>query len=320
MAFRWLATILLLASASGAWAQGYPTEPVRIVVPYAPGGTQDLIARVLQDPLSKALGQPVIVLNKPGAAGAIGTREVANAKPDGYTLILSNNGPHSILPALKKDLGYDGLKSFAPISQVASTPYFLIVNPGVPVSDLKEFVAYARANPGVLDFASSGIGSMAHLAGEMLALKMGAKVVHVPYKGQSETVLAVMSGQVKFAVTTSSPAVTTYIADKKLKMLGVTTLAPSPLAPGVPTIASVLPGYDVDLWFGLLAPAGTPPAIVTKLNGMTATILKEATVRKRFSDMSVLPKWSEPGQLATMIAGELPRWAEVVRETAIPVD
>ena len=225
-----------------AAAQVFPSKPIRIVVPYPAGGTTDIMARALQEPMQKALGQPVIVDNKAGAAGAIGAREVARSPADGYTLLFSNIGPSSTTPLLVMDAGYDGVWDFSPVSQVSSAPLFVVINAAIPANDLRSFIDYGRAQPNALEYASAGIGSLGHLASELFARAAGMKMIHIPYKGQAPTANAVMTGEVKVLITTSSGAMNSFIKDGKLKLLGVSTSQPSPLAPGAPTVNPVLPG------------------------------------------------------------------------------
>ena len=309
--------LLLSLWMAGAGAQGFPSKPIRIVVPYPAGGTTDLMARALQEPMQKTLVQTVIVDNKAGAAGAIGAREVARSAPDGHTLLFSNNGPSSTTPLLVKDAGYDGVKDFAPVSQVSSAPLFAMINASVPANDLRGFIDYARAQPNALEYASAGIGSLGHLASELFARSAGIKMVHIPYKGQAPTANAVMTGEVKVLITTSSAAMNNFIKEGRVKLLGVSTGEPSPLAPGAPTIGSVLPGYKVEIWFGLLAPAGTPADIVAKLNDAVAKALALPELQARFQNFGVIAKGSTPRQLGELVADEVPRWTKVVQEADI---
>jgi tripartite-type tricarboxylate transporter receptor subunit TctC len=298
-------------------AQGFPSKPIRIIVPYPAGGTTDIMARALQEPMHKTLGQPVIVDNKAGAAGSIGAREVARSAPDGYTLLFSNNGPSSTTPLLVKDAGYDGVKDFAPVSQVSSAPLFVVINAALPANDLKSFIDYARAQPNALEYASAGIGSLGHLASELFARSAGIRMVHIPYKGQAPTANAVMTGEVKVLITTSSGAMNNSIREGRLKLLGVSTAQSSPLAPGAPTVSTVLPGYEVEIWFGLLAAAGTPADIVAKLNDAVAKALAQPELQQRFRNFGVIAKASTPKALGDLIADEVPRWTQVVREANI---
>ncbi len=298
-------------------AQAFPSKPIRIIVPYPAGGTTDLMARALQEPMGKTLGQPIIVDNKPGAAGAIGAREVAKSPPDGYTMLFSNNGPSSTTPLLVKDAGYDGIKDFAPVSLVSTAPLFVVVNAAVPVNDLKGFIDHARTQPNGLEYASAGIGSLGHLASELFARMAGIKMIHVPYKGQAPTSNAVMTGEVKVLITTSSSAMNSFISAGKLKLLGVSTPEPSPLAPGVPVVSTVLPNYKVEIWFGLLAAAGTPPDVIAKLNDAVSKAVALPDLQKRFVNFGVIATAGSPKRLGDLIADEVPRWTQIVREAGI---
>ena len=315
------ATFVLAAAcavfSAEANAQAFPSKPVRIVVPYPAGGTTDLMARALQEPMQKTLGQPVIVDNKPGAAGAIGAREVAKSPPDGYTMLFSNNGPSSTTPLLVTVAGYDGLKDFAPVSLVSTAPLFVVVNAAVPANDLKSFIDYARTQPNGLEYASAGIGSLGHLASELFARMAGIRMIHVPYKGQAPTSNAVMTGEVKVLITTSSSVMNGYITAGKLKLLGVSTPEPSALAPGAPVVASVLPGFKVEIWFGLLAPAGTPADVVARLNDAVAKAIALPDLQQRFVNFGVIAASSSPRRLHDLIAEEVPRWTQTVREAGI---
>lgn len=314
---RWVGGILLSCFCVWALAQGFPSRPIRIIVPYPAGGTTDIMARALQEPMQKTLGQPIVVENKAGAAGAIGAREVARAAPDGHTLLFSNNGPSATTPLLVKDAGYDGLKDFAPVSQVSSAPLFVMVNAAVPANDLRAFIEYARRQPNALEYASAGIGSLGHLASELFARTAGIRMVHIPYKGQAPTTNAIVSGEVKVLITTSSATMNTYIKEGRIRLLAVSTPEPSILAPGVPTVDSVLPGYRVEIWFGLLAPAGTPADVVAKLNDAVARALAQPDLQERFRNFGVIARASTPAQLARLIADEIPQWSRIVREAGI---
>ena len=293
----------------------YPDKPIKLIVPYPPGGTTDIMARTLQEPLSKALGQPVIVDNKAGAAGAIGTKQVATAAPDGYTLVFGNNGPSAIVPLLQRDVGYDPVKDFAPVSLVSIAPLVLVLHPSVPAGDVKEFVAWARTQPGGVEYATAGAGSLGHLATELFAKDAGLKLVHVPYKGQAPSTMAVLNGEVKMLLTTSSDSMGAAVRDGKLKLLGVSTAKPSPLMPGAPTIGQSLPGFEVNVWFGILAPAGTPAPVIAKLNAAIRTVLADPEIQRKFMGYGSIATASTPQEFAAMIGAEVPKWKGVV-ETA----
>lgn len=313
-----LCMVLLAQSAA---AQVFPSKPVRIVVPYPAGGTTDLMARALQEPMQKTLGQPVIIDNKAGAGGAIGAREVARSPADGYTLLFSNNGPSSTVPILQKDAGYDSLKDFSAVSLVSTAPLFVVVNAAVPAATVKQLIDYAKAQPNPLEYATAGIGSLGHLSSELFARAGGIRMLHIPYKGQAPTTNAVLTGEVKVLITTSSAAMNSHIAAGKLKLLAVSTAEPSPLAPpGTPLVMQTLPGYVVEIWFGILGPAGLPAEVVAKLNDAIGKALTQPDVQTRFSSFGVIATPSTPKRLADLIADEVPRWTQVVREAGIKAE
>ena len=315
---RWMAVLLGAAWTMIACAQGFPNKPIRLVVPYPAGGTTDIMARALQDSMQKTLGQPVLVDNKAGAGGAIGTREVARAAPDGYTLVFSNNGPSSTVPILQKDAGYDSLKDFTAVSLVSTAPLFVVVNGAVPVSNLRQFIDYAKAQPNPIEYATAGIGSLGHLSSELFARAAGIRATHIPYKGQAPTTNAVLTGEVRLLITTSSAAMNSHIAAGKLKLLGISTSEASPLAPaGTPLVSRTLPGYVVEIWFGILGPAGLPQDVVARLNDAIGKALAQPDVQTRFSGFGVVATHSTPKRLADLIADEVPRWAQVVRDAGI---
>ncbi|MBN9516227.1 MAG: tripartite tricarboxylate transporter substrate binding protein [Alphaproteobacteria bacterium] len=299
---------------AAAMAQ-YPDKPIKLIVPYSPGGTTDIMARTLQEPLSKALGQPVIVDNKAGAAGAIGTKQVATSPPDGYTLIFGNNGPSAIVPLIQKDVGYDPVKDFAPVSLVSIAPLTLVVHPSVPATNVKELIAWAKTQPGGVDYATAGAGSLGHLSTELFGKEAGIKLNHVPYKGQAPSTMAVLNGEVKLLLTTSSDTQDAAVKSGKLKLLGVSTPKPSPLMPSAPTIGQSLPGYETVVWFGILAPAGTPAPVVARLNAAIREVLAQPDIQQKFMGYGCIATASTPQEFAAMIAAEVPKWKSIV-ETA----
>ena len=310
-----LALVLAIAALPAAAQAPYPDKPIRLIVPYPPGGTTDIMARTLQEPLSKALGQPVIVDNKAGAAGAIGTKQVAAAAPDGYTLVFGNNGPSAIVPLLQKDVGYDPVKDFAPVSLVSIAPLVLVLHPSVPAGNVKELIAWAKTQPGGVEYATAGAGSLGHLATELFGKDAGLKLVHVPYKGQAPSTMAVLNGEVKMLLTTSSDTMGSAVKDGKLKLLGVSTAKPSPLMPGAPTIGQSLNGFEVNVWFGILAPAGTPAPVIAKLNAAIRAVLADPEIQRKFMGYGSIATASTPQEFAAMIGAEVPKWKGVV-ETA----
>lgn len=310
----------LIAASAGAFAQGFPSKPVRLVVPYAPGGTTDNLARALQEPMSKILGQPFVVENRPGAGGALATREVAKAAADGYTLVFGNNGPNSILPVLKSDIGYDPLKSFEPVAVVASVPLVLVVNGAVPASDLKGFIDYAKREPKGVDYASAGTGGLGHMASELFARAAGIRMVHVPYSGGGPATASVLSGDTKLFLSTFTQGMKAQADAGKLRFLGVTSREPTPLVPGVPAVAATLPGYSVEAWFGVLAPAGTPATVVLRLNEAIATATGQADIQERFRQLGASPLNLKPAAFSEMLAIELARWQSVAREANLKIE
>ncbi|MCA0248987.1 MAG: tripartite tricarboxylate transporter substrate binding protein [Proteobacteria bacterium] len=308
------AALTLLPAA--AMAQ-YPDKPIKLIVPYSPGGTTDIMARTLQEPLSKALGQPVIVDNKAGAAGAIGTKQVATSPPDGYTLIFGNNGPSAIVPLIQKDVGYDPVKDFAPVSLVSIAPLTLVVHPSVPANNVKELIAWAKTQPGGVDYATAGAGSLGHLSTELFGKEAGIKLNHVPYKGQAPSTMAVLNGEVKLLLTTSSDTQDAAVKSGKLKLLGVSTPKPSPLMPSAPTIGQSLPGYETVVWFGILAPAGTPAPVINRLNAAIREVLADPQIQQKFVGYGCIATASTPQEFAAMIAAEVPKWKSIVATTKI---
>jgi tripartite-type tricarboxylate transporter receptor subunit TctC len=315
--FRRLLLAALLAAPAVAFAQGFPSKPIRIVVPYPAGGTTDLMARALQDPVQKALGQPLVIENKPGASGVIAAREVARSGADGHTLLFINSGIVAVTPYVVKDAGFDGVKDFSPIALVSTAPLFVVVNAAVPATDLRGFIEWAKKQPNPVEFASAGTGSFGHLASELFARTAGVKMVHIPYKGQAPTTNAVVAGEVKMLVTTASAAMNGFISNGKLRLLGVTSPEPSPLAAGAPTVGSVLPGYAAETWFGFIAAAGTPPDVAAKLNEAISRALEAPEMQQRFASFGVQAKTASPRKVGEMIAEDVARWAPVIRDNNI---
>jgi tripartite-type tricarboxylate transporter receptor subunit TctC len=301
-------------AAQSALAQGFPSKPVRLVVPYAPGGTTDNLARAMQEPVTQLLGQPFIVENKPGAGGAIGTREVAKAAPDGYTLVFGNNGPHTILPLLQKDAGYDGVRSFEPVALAATVPLIVVVNGAVPVNDLRGFIEYAKREAKGVDYASAGAGGLGHMASELFARAAGVKMVHVPYSGGGPATTSVLAGDTKLFLSTFTQGMKSQADAGRLKILGVTSPGPTPLVPGVRPVAEVLPGYAVEAWFGVLAPAGTPAPVVARLHAAINGAIAQPELRERFQALGAAGSAVSPAQFGQAIAAEAQAWATVARE------
>jgi tripartite-type tricarboxylate transporter receptor subunit TctC len=309
----------LAATAGAVSAQSWPNRPIRMVVPLSPGGFADVPARILAARLSVVLGEQVFVENKPGAGGTIGADFVAKSKPDGYTLLFTGT-PHVISAWLYKSLPYDSLKDFAPVSLVASGPYVVVVNPQLPVGSVRELVAAAKAQPGKIDFASSGNGSAQHLVGALFNTMAGVDLNHVPYKGSGPAMQDLLSGQVKVSFA-GIPNVMPHVKAGRLRALAVTTPQRSPDLPDVPTVAEAgVPGYEATLWLNISAPAGTPAELVNRLYTETAKVLQDPEVQQGFRAAGVEATVLAPEPLGAFIRSEYEKWGRVVRETGATVN
>jgi tripartite-type tricarboxylate transporter receptor subunit TctC len=305
-----------LALALPAAAATYPDKPITVINPWTPGGPADTVARPILDKLSQRLGKAVILENRPGANGVIGASYVARATPDGYTLLFSHVGPITISPATQKTMPYDSLRDFAPITQVVSAATVLLVRPDLPIHSLKELVDYARANPGKLSYGSVGPGSTTHLAGEILAHMANVKLLHVPYKGAAPVVTDMLSGQISMAFLNIAGAMP-YIKSGQLRPIGVSTLQRSALLPDLPAIAEAYPGFEVNSWYGLMAPAGTPKPIVDRLQKEVADILKLPDIVKILSTNGLAPEGTTPEAYTQQIRKDLDRWQAVVKQSGL---
>jgi tripartite-type tricarboxylate transporter receptor subunit TctC len=309
----------VVAVAVPSFGQSYPTRPVRVVVPLSAGGFADVPARIIAPRLSNAFGQQFFVENKPGAGGTIGSDFVAKSKPDGYTLLWTGT-PHVIAPWLYKSVPFDALKDFTPIMQVAAGPYVLVVNPQLPVDSVPALIAAAKAQPGKIDFASSGNGSAQHLVAALFNSTAGIDLNHVPYKGSGPAMQDLLSGQVKVAFA-GVPNVITHVRSGRLRALGVTTTKRAPELPDVPTIAEAgLPGYEATLWLGLLAPAGTPPEIVQRIYQETAKALQDPELTPQFRGAGVEAAVIPPKEFGEFMRAEYEKWGKVVRDTGATVN
>ena len=303
-----------IVTAASVGAQDYPNKPIKFVVPYPPGGGTDVVARIVNEPLATELGQPIIIDNRGGAAGNLGTDIVAKSAADGYTILFTLSS-HTINPKLYEKLPFDVERDFVPVSLVALIPQILVANPAVPITSVSELIAYAKANPGKLNYASVGIGSPAHIAGELLKLKTGIDMVHVPYKGGGPAVTDTIGGQVQLAFV-SMPAALQHVKSGRLRAIAVTSAKRSASAPDVPTIAeSGVPDYVVESWYGALAPAKTSPAIVARLNAAFVKVLDNAQVKERLFAQGAEAAPSTPAEFDRVIKDELAKW-EVVIKTA----
>ncbi|HUL95135.1 MAG TPA: tripartite tricarboxylate transporter substrate binding protein [Usitatibacter sp.] len=315
----WAAAVLCL-SAFAAHAETYPAKPIHFVVPYPAGGPLDLVARLLGQKVSEAFKQPVVVENRPGAGGNIGADVVAKSAPDGYTLLMGAVATHAINPTLYASIPYNATKDFIPVTQVASTPNVLVVNPQLPVANVREFIAYAKAHPGQLNFGSGSTGSAGHLAGELFKTMAGVEMTHVPYKGAAPAMNDLIGGQIQLMFDNLASSLAQVRAGK-IRALAVTTAKRSPLAPELPTIAeSGLPGFDISTWFGIFVPAGTPPGIVAQLHDEFVRALAAPEVRSRMLELGAEPVGSTPQQFAAYIQAEAQKYARVIKASGAKVD
>ena len=311
---------VLAALAFGAAAQTYPSKPIRIVVPFPAGGTTDVLARAVAQKLTESLGQAAVVDNRPGAGGNIGAELVAKAPPDGYTLLMGTVGTHAINPSLYPKMPYDHVKDFVPVILVAGVPNVLVINPSLPVNSVQELIAYAKANPGKLNFASSGNGTSIHLSGELFKTMAGVQMAHVPYKGSAPALQDLVGGQVQLMFD-NLPSSLALIRAGKLKALAVTSLTRAAALPDVPTVAeSGLPGFEASSWFGLLAPAATPQPVVVTLNTDVAKWLATPEAREKLLAQGANAAGGTPADFARHIAAETAKWQKVVKESGAKID
>jgi len=321
---RTILTLLLgcsTALASAAFAQGYPSRPVKMVVGFAPGGAADLVARSLQEPLSRALGQPLVVDNRPGAGSSIAAELVAKSAPDGYTLLIAS--PSSILvnPILSRKAGFDPLKDLAPIGKVTTSPLVVAVNPAVGAGSLQELIALARKSPGKLNYSSSGNGSAPHLAAVLFARLAGVEIVHVPYKGGAPSVQAVLAGDTQLSFATP-PSVLPLVRAGRLKALAVTSRQRTPLVPDVPGMAEAgLPDYEIGFWYGVFAPAGVPEEVIRKVFAATTLALKDSRVQEALAkDGTETSGSASPADFVRFISQEATLWARLVKDSGAKAD
>jgi tripartite-type tricarboxylate transporter receptor subunit TctC len=318
-----LTAVITAIAAPFTFAQGaanYPTKPVRLVVPFPAGGTTDILARAVAQKLSEAWGRQMIVDNRPGAGGNIGSDLVAKSAPDGYTLLMGTVGTHAINPSLYKNMPYDHVKDFAPVILVAGVPNVLVVNPSLPVHSVPELIAYAKANPGKLNFASSGNGTSIHLSGELFKAMTGVEMTHVPYKGSAPALTDLIGGQVQLMFD-NLPSSLPFIKAGKLRALAVTSGARAAALPDLPTLAeSGLPGFEASSWFGVLAPAGTPRDIVAKLNGAIAGWLASPEAKEKLLAQGAIAAGGAPDDFARHIGAETSKWAKVVKASGAHID
>jgi tripartite-type tricarboxylate transporter receptor subunit TctC len=320
LARLFVAAMALGLAADGAQAQTYPSKPIRMVVPFTPGGTTDILARTVGQKMGEAWGQPVVVDNRPGAGGNIGSELVAKSAPDGYTLLMGTISTHAINASLYKRLPFDPTRDFAPVSRVGTLPNILIVHPSVPVKSVKELIELAKSKPGDLNFASSGVGTSLHLSGELFNSMAGVKLVHVPYKGSSPALADLLGGQVKIMFD-NLPTALPHVKAGKLRPLAVTGTKRAAVLPEVPTvIESGLPGFEVTSWFAVFAPAKTAKDIITKLNGEIVKILNSADVKEKLTQLGVDAAPTTPEELAAFAKAETEKWGKVGKATGASAD
>jgi tripartite-type tricarboxylate transporter receptor subunit TctC len=317
---RLLFILALALYASAASAQAYPSRPLRLIVPFAPGGAVDIIGRLMADAMSRSLGQPVVVENRPGAGAAIGAEAVARSAPDGYTLLIGTSSTHGVNSAVNPKLSYDPVKDFSPVVLLATAPWMVVVNPSLPVHNPKELIEYAKAHPGQLNFASYGRGSSNHLATELLKARAGIDVVHVPYKGSAPALLDLVAGQVNFMLDTYSTSAPLVEAGK-IRLIGVTSSKRVPYAPDVPTVAeSGVPGYVTGAFFAIWLPANTPAPIVERLNREFNSALKQDVIKERLLKLGLQPAGGTAQELGRVVVDEVRTWADLVKQQNLKFD
>ena len=320
--FRVVLAVLALASASSAYAQNWPNKPIHVIIPWPPGQATDLAMRMVAEKLTPVLGQPLIMENKPGAGGTLGAEQATKMTPDGYTLLAGSSGPMSIAPNVEK-LRYDPRKDFTAISLFATNPFVLVVNPALPVSNLKEFIALLKANPDKYSFSSSGSGSTSHLLVAVFNAMAGIKAVHVPYKGSTQAVTDVVNGQAAYTVETV-PTVLSFVNSGRLKALGISSARRSSAMPALAPIAEAgdLPGYDMAGWIGVMAPAGLPRDMAARLSAEVQKIMQAPDVRERFVALGLepTPPGSTPEEFAEFVRKQYERYGNAVRQAKVKAD
>ena len=306
----------LLVTACGALAQSYPSKPIKAIVPFAAGSATDQIGRAFAQKMSEALGQPIIVESQAGANGTLASNVVAKAAPDGYTMLIANLGPIAMNPALYPTTTVDPLKVFVPITQLVSGPLVILAHPDFPAKTLQELIAYARTNPGKVSYGSVGPGSTTHLAGELLALKGKLDLLHVPFKGAAPVITNLLGKQVDIGIVNISLA-KPHIDAGRLRPIAVTTLKRSSILPEIPTVAEALPGFEVNPWWGLMAPAGTPTQVITRVEQEMIRILKEPAIAAKLRDSGLEPEGTTAAEYGKLIASDIDQWREVVKANKI---
>jgi tripartite-type tricarboxylate transporter receptor subunit TctC len=325
MHMRRIVSAFLLTAAMGLWlapaaAAEYPTRPVSLIVAFTPGGPSDVLARIVGKKIGELLGQPIVIENKPGAGGNIAAELVARAAPDGYTLLMGNNSILATNASLYRKVGYDAEKDFAPISLIGSQANILVVNPALPVKSMAELIALAKAKPGQINFASSGYGAAAHLAGELFKTQAHIDIIHVAYKGAAPALQDVIAGHVQMMFATAA-SVVGHVKDGLVRPLAVTTPARTAVLPDIPTVAELgIAGFDATTWHGLVAPAGTPPEVIDALHRAAITALNDPETRKALIGLGVDVVGSSPQEFAAYIKSEIPKWSAVVQAAGARLD
>ena len=313
-----LLCLAALVAAPFAQAQPFPSKPMRIIVPFAPGGATDVLARMFGGEMQKHWGQPVVAENKPGAGGNIGAELGAKSAPDGYTLTLVAHGFMSVNPHVYKSLGYDSIRDFAPVTQLVDAPLLLVVNPSVPIKSVREFVDYAKANPGKLVIGNGGSGTAQHLAGELLTSMAGIQALHVPYKGSAPATTDLLGGQTQ-AQLDNMVTFVSHVKAGKLRAIGVSSAKRAELFPDVPTIAEAgVPGYESGTWYGIAAPAGTPADIVTRINAELVRTMKQPEIAAKLAEMGLVPVGNTPEQFASFIKVQREMAGKLVKQAGLP--
>jgi tripartite-type tricarboxylate transporter receptor subunit TctC len=313
------ATVIALVSlgASFASAQDYPSKPIRLIVPYPPGGATDQMARIIQSPIAEILGQPIVVENKPGAAGAIGVELAARSTPDGYTLVFANSG--NTVAAVVKKLSYDPIRDFQPISAVATFPLVLAVTKSLSTNSVKELIDLVRSRPGLINYASTGLGGFSHLTSEYFNSLAGIKSTHIPYKGGAPALIALRTGEVQMMFVTPVDGAV-HVRAGEIRYLGVSSPRPTGLLPGLPAVAETVPGFNSVVWFGVLTPSGTPQVAIDKLHAAVSRAIEHPAVKDGFKVLQVEPTSNTPEQFREMMSGELAQWSKVVKDLNLKFD
>ncbi len=313
-------TLFVAVTSGGAVAQDYPVKPIRLIVPFGPGGTTDILSRVIGERLGERFGQQVLIDNRPGAGGNIAAELTARAAPDGYTIFLGSMGTQSINISIYPKLAFDPLKDFAPVSLVVNSANLLLVHPSIPANTVKQLIELAKAKPERFSYSTSGSGSFNHMSAELFSLMANVKMVHIPYKSGGQALTAVVSGEADVLFQTIPPTLP-FVESRRLKPIAVCTLERHPLFPKLPTAnESGLPGFDISTWYGILAPAATPKAIVDKLNDALVQVIKNPATHKRLLELGVDPVTNTPGQFNALVRSDLAKWAKVAKAANIKVN